>query len=208
VDFINAGTKPTFTTKHFRILQLLISIGLILSIAGGTSGTTQPDGTIKVAITSKVGIALYIVAYIGLILVYFASLGRSYVVPPKERRVPIAIMFALPFVLVRLIYSACSVFLHSHYFNVVPGSIPVMVAMAVVEEFVVVAIYVALGFFVDKLDSNQQGTISGKEWKNKNKNGGGGGRGRARKYTGGPQPSDVEYGQIPLPPVHYQGVAK
>jgi hypothetical protein len=208
VDFINAGTKPTFTTKHFRILQLLISIGLILSIAGGTSGTTQPDGTIKVATTSKVGIALYIVAYIGLILVYFASLGRSYVVPAKERSVPIAIMFALPFVLVRLIYSACSVFLHSHYFNVVTGSIPVMVAMAVVEEFVVVAIYVALGFFVDKLDSNQQGTISGREWKNKNKKGGGGGRGRARGYTGGPQPSDVEDGQIPLPPVHYQGVAK
>ncbi|KAF1937187.1 hypothetical protein EJ02DRAFT_458942 [Clathrospora elynae] len=167
VDFINAKASPTFTTKHFRVLQLLIIVGLILGIAGGTSGTVQPDGTVKVATTSKAGIALYIVAYVGIVLVYLVSVPRASVIPDQERRVPVAIIFALPFVLVRLIYSACSVFLHSHLFNIVTGNVAVRVAMAVIEEFIVVAIYIALGFLVTKLDANAQGPIAGREWKNK-----------------------------------------
>jgi len=67
---------------------------------------------------------------------------------------------------VRLIYSACSVFLHSHLFNIVTGNVAVRVAMAVIEEFIVVAIYIALGFLVTKLDANAQGPIAGREWKN------------------------------------------
>jgi hypothetical protein len=158
-------------TKHFRVLQLLMTVGLILSIAGGTSGTVQPDGTVTVATTSKAGIALYIVAYVGILLVYLVSVRRTYVVPNQERRVPVAIFFALPFVLVRLIYAACSVFLHSHLFNVVTGNVVVSVFMAVIEEFIVVAIYLAVGFLVTKLDANARGPIAGREWKNKNTKG-------------------------------------
>jgi hypothetical protein len=152
---------------HFRVLQLLITIGLILSIVGGTSATTKPDGEIEVETTSKAGIALYIVAYVGLVLVYLISVPSTSVVLSKERRVPVAILFALPLVFVRLIYSACSVFLHSKNFNIVTGSIVVLVAMAVVEEFLVVTIYIVLGFLVDKLDANSQGPITGRQWKMK-----------------------------------------
>jgi hypothetical protein len=144
---------------------LLITVGLILSIAGGTSITVQPDGTFKVATTSKAGIALYIVAYVGIILVYLISVPKTSIVPNQERRVPVAIIFALPFVLVRLIYSACSVFLHNHLFNIVNGNVALRVAMAVIEEFIVVAIYIALGFMVTKLDAHAQGAIAGREWK-------------------------------------------
>lgn len=146
---------------------MLVTVGLILSIAGGTGGTVQPDGTVKVATTSKAGIALYIVAYVGIVLVYFVSVPKTSVVPNQERRVPVAIIFALPFVVVRLIYSACSVFLHSHLFNIVTGSVAVRVAMAVIEEFIVVAIYIWLGFLVTKIDANAQGPIAGREWKRK-----------------------------------------
>ncbi len=149
------------------MLQLLVTIGLILSIAGGTSGTVQPDGTVRVTTTSKAGIALYIVAYIGIVFVYVISVPRTSVVPDQERRVPVAIIFALPFVLSRLIYSACSVFMHSHFFNIVTGSVAVRVATAIIEEFIVVAIYIALGFLVVKLGANAQGPIAGREWKMK-----------------------------------------
>jgi hypothetical protein len=151
---------------HFRVLQLIITIGLILSIVGGTSATTKPDGEIEVETTSKAGITLYIVAYVGLVLIYLISIPSTSVVPSKERRVPVAILFALPLVLVRLIYSACSVFLHSKNFNIVTGSIPVLVA-TVVEEFLVVTIYIVLGFLVDKLGANSQGPIAGRQWKMK-----------------------------------------
>jgi hypothetical protein len=156
---------------------LLITIGLILNIVGGTSGTVQPDGTVQVATTSKAGIALYIVAYVGIVFVYIISLHRISVVPNQERRVPVAIILALPFILSRLIYSACSVFLHSQFFNIVTGNVAVRVATAVVEEFIAVAIYIALGFLVSKLGANAQGPIAGREWKN-NKSRGRKGRGR------------------------------
>lgn len=153
------------------MLQLLITIGLILSIVGGTSGTVQPDGTVQVAKTSKAGIALYIVAYVGIVFVYVISVPRTSVVPNQERRVPVAIVLALPFVLSRLIYSACSVFLHSHLFNIVTGNVAVRVATAIIEEFIVVAIYIALGFLAIKLDANAQGPIAGREWKDKKSRG-------------------------------------
>jgi hypothetical protein len=167
VDGINTRANPTFTAKHFRVLQLLITVGLILSIVGGTSATTKPDGEIEVETTSKAGIALYIVAYVGLVLIYLVSVPSTSVVPPKERRVPVAILFALTPILVRLIYSACSVFLQSHEFNIVTGDIVVLVTMAVIAECIVVAIYIVLGFLVDKLDANPQGPIAGREWKMK-----------------------------------------
>jgi hypothetical protein len=136
---------------------------LILSIAGGTSSTAEPDGTVKVATTSKVGIALLIVAYVGLILIYVASLGRVYAVPHKERRSSLAIMIALPFILVRLIYSVCAVFLHNSLFNRVTGSVAVLVAMSVVEEFVVVAIYILLGLVLGPLEESAQGNTVQKQ---------------------------------------------
>ncbi|KAF2241062.1 hypothetical protein BU26DRAFT_410496, partial [Trematosphaeria pertusa] len=167
VDFINAKSGATFTVKHFRLLQVLITVGLVLNIVGGTSGNVQPDGKIEVQTTSKVGIILFIVSHVGLVLVYAASVPRTACVPPKERRVPVALLLALPFVLVRLVYSACAVFLHNHLFNIITGSVPVYVVMAVVEEFIVVAIYLLLGFAVDKLDDTQQGPLASRPWKGK-----------------------------------------
>lgn len=176
--------------KHFRLLQLLISVGLILSIAGGTSGTIEPDGTVKVAGTSKAGIALYIVAFVGIVLVYFISIPRIAIVSKHENRVPVAITFALPFILVRIVYSACAVFLHSHLFNIVNGNVAVRVAMAVVEEFIVVSIYLALGFLVIKLHVSDQGPIAGREWKSQR----GGGAKLSRNVPTGVREEQRTYG--------------
>ncbi|KAF2119624.1 hypothetical protein BDV96DRAFT_540673 [Lophiotrema nucula] len=168
VDFINASSShPTLSTKHFRLIQILITVGLILSIAGGSSNSTNSDGQLKVSTTSRVGIVLYIVAFVALVLVFFLSVLHSSIIPHNERRVPLAVLFALPFILVRLVYSACSVFLHNHLFNIINGSVVVLVVMAVLEEFIVVVVYLILGFFVDKLDKSNQGPIASREWKNK-----------------------------------------
>jgi hypothetical protein len=194
VDSINAKSTPTFTVIHFRLLRLLIVIGLVLNIVGGTSSSIGPDGTIEVNILSKVGIILYIVAFVALILMFLVSLTRAHYVPEKERRVPYAIIVALPFILVRLLYSACAVFLHNHLFNLVTGSVVVLALMTVIEEFIVVAIYVALGFLVDKLDENEQGAIAGRPRKAKKKLFGK----KERKYhqESAQSPSELEQGVV------------
>jgi hypothetical protein len=140
---------------------LLITIGLILGIIGGTSTSIEPNGTVKLDGTSKASIVLSIVAYIGIVLVYFISIRHIAIVPEHENRVPVLITFALPLILVRIVYSACGVFLHSHLFSVLNGSVAVRVAMAVVEEFVVVAIYLALGFWSRRVSKDRSRGESG-----------------------------------------------
>jgi hypothetical protein len=169
VDFVNARKPTFFTTKHFRILQLLITLGLILSIAGGTSGNVEPNGTVKVETTSKVGVILYVIALVGITLILFICSSKVSYIEHKERRVPLVIVLALPFVCVRLAYSILVVALHDHTFNSVDGNVPIWFVMSVIEEFIVVLIYLLLGFWVDKLDPVLQGPIASRAWKDKNK---------------------------------------
>jgi hypothetical protein len=154
-----------FSIKHFRFIQILITVGLILSIAGGSSGSTNADGSVTVATTSKVGIALYIVAYVALCAVLLLSMSSIRVVPTLERRLALGVLLALPFILVRLAYSALVVFVHNHLFNPITGSVPVFVAMGVAEEFIVVFIYLLLGFTLERLQPDQQGELVSRPWK-------------------------------------------
>jgi hypothetical protein len=167
VDFVNAHSKTTLTSRHFRLVQVVLFVGLILAVVGGTSMNVDANGTYQVPGTSQAGVILYIVAFAGLILMFLLSVPQASAVPTKERRVPLAVALALPFLSVRLLYSVLSVFSHNHIFSVATGSSTVRLGMAVIEEFVVVAVYVMLGFFVDKLDASTKGPIASRPWSNK-----------------------------------------
>jgi hypothetical protein len=150
VDFINAKTAPTFTIRHFRIVQTILTVGLILSIVGGTSITPSADGSYTLPTTSKAGVILFIVGYVAILFILLLSIPRSHVVPGRERYVPVVISVALPFIAVRLLYSIFAVFLHDHLFSIATGSVAVNIGMAVVEEFVVVGLYVLLGLRLEQ----------------------------------------------------------
>lgn len=167
VDFVNANSTPRFTVRHFRVLQLVLFVGLVLAISGGTSTSVDANGTYHVPTTSKIGVILYIVGFVGITVVFLLSVPQTSAIPNKERRVPLAVALALPFILVRLIYSVLSVFLHNHLFSIATGSSTVRLGMAVIEEFVVVALYVILGLFVDKMDASTKGAIASRPWKAK-----------------------------------------
>lgn len=187
VDWINARSQGILTVKHFRLIQVLITVALILSIAGGSSGNTNPDGTVTVPTTSKAGVALFIVAYCAICLVLLVSMPSIGHVPTLEKRIAIGVIVALPFILTRLIYSALVVFVHNHLFNVIDGSVAVFAAMAVVEEFIVVFIYLLLGFTLEQLQPEQQGEIASRPWK--------GSKSRRRERRG--QSSRAERGESP-----------
>lgn len=204
VDFINAKRTPMLTAKHFRLLHLLVMVAVILSIAGGTNATFNlATGTVKFPTTSKVGVILYTVAYILILAVYIISVPRTSAVPSKERRVAVAVTLALPLILVRLIYSLCSVFLHNHDFGLATGNTWVFGFMSVAEEFLVVLIYVVLGFFIDKLPRVASGTPAGAA--------AGSYPSKQRRFMGRGQDVETGYqgGQYrqPLPP-QQQGVFK
>lgn len=168
IDFINAESRPRFTTRHFRIIQLVLLVGMVLAIVGGTNVSIDADGIYEIPSTSKIGVILYVVGFVGITFVFALSVRQGSIVPSKEHRVPIAITLALPFIFARLIYSVLSVFLHNHLFSVATGSIPVRIGMAVIEEFVVVAVYAILGLFVDRLDASGKGPIASRPWNRRN----------------------------------------
>ena len=152
VDCAKAKSGTMFTTKHFRIIQVLIIVALGLAISGGTNISPSPDGTYETPTTSKGGAILYIVGFAAILLVLVVSVPKRHFVSGRERYVPVVLFLAVPFIAVRLLYSVLSVFLQDRSFSIVAGSVGVRVGMSVVEEFIVVGMYVALGVVLEKLE--------------------------------------------------------
>ncbi|KAK7417299.1 hypothetical protein QQZ08_011679 [Neonectria magnoliae] len=169
VDWIRSRETPTFSVKQFRIVQLFITLGLIFSIVGGTDGTPSSTGTIKPSTMSQVAIILYIVAFVAMVFILVISSQNRPSVPIQERRIPISVALAFPFIMVRLLYSILAVFIHNHIFSIINGNVPVFVCMAAIEEFVVVVNYLLLGFSLNKLEPGQVGDLSSRPWKRGNK---------------------------------------
>ena len=185
MDWVNLRGYNILSIKHFRLVQLLITVGLILSIVGGTSSSKPaPNGTIDPSTISKVGDVLYIVAFFALLC--FLLIASRWVgsAPRQERRIPVAVGLAMPLILTRLAYSTLAVFLHDKTFSVVGGSVPVRAGMAVVEEMLVAVIYVGLGFTLRKLDAHEQGELTSRPWKEP-KRGGRREHGRVSRHSHG-----------------------
>lgn len=66
---------------------------------------------------------------------------------------------ALPFILVRLVYSLLTVFLNDPDFNIVTGSAAILGTMATLEEIIVVVDYLIVGFWTPALPAGQRGPI-------------------------------------------------
>ncbi|KAI0813446.1 hypothetical protein GGR55DRAFT_637780 [Xylaria sp. FL0064] len=164
-DWVNHRGTEVFTTKQFRFVQLLVTLGLILSVVGGTSGSSSADGQIMLPATSKAGVVLYIVAFVGLTIFLLVSFGYMKAVSGQERRSPIAVAIAWPFILTRLIYAALAVFLQNSTFSILDGNVAVHVALAVVEELLVVIDYLILGFSLRRLESEERGALANRAWK-------------------------------------------
>ncbi|KAH9234213.1 hypothetical protein K456DRAFT_1947575, partial [Colletotrichum gloeosporioides 23] len=128
------------------------------------------DGTYQPQAITTASILLYFAGFIAITAVIvvsrqaFTPLSQ---VPHIERRLLVAIFLAWPFLLTRIIYSILGTFLRSKMFSMVRGDLGVYVAMAVIEEFVVIGIYLALGFFLVRNESPATGEIANRAWKSR-----------------------------------------
>ena len=148
VDWINSSIQnPKLNSKIFRIIQLVIGVSLILGIVGVTSPKSQAaDGAFIPPTISKVGIVLNIVVFIVITIIFMLSLPHGTAVPRPERLLRVHIPIALVAIAIRLLYSTLCIFVHDNTFSLFDGSIVANVLMAIVEEFFVVIITLALGF--------------------------------------------------------------
>jgi hypothetical protein len=126
---------------------------------------------------------LYVVAYVALVLVTLITAPKLLKGVTPSKRIMLAVILALPLILMRLIYSLLVVFHHDYDFNTVSGSVVMWVLMAVMEEVLVVLIYLFVGWTSEAVPMEARGPVASRPWKGNSANGAGrvGARGRMRQ---------------------------
>lgn len=132
-----------FQLGILKIVQTPAVIAFILCIVGATSASDP--SRIEQEPTVRAGVVLYLVVFLMLCILALIAAARREKVPEQERLLIKAVMAALPFLLIHVVYSLCAAFSNDAKFNPAKGSTTVSLCMSVLEEMVVVAIYVYAG---------------------------------------------------------------
>ncbi|KAG6989855.1 hypothetical protein G7Y79_00062g093330 [Physcia stellaris] len=157
ITSINRSKNTIVTPRHMRLAELLITVGLILSIVGGVNAGTDfsKTGVYKTQTLSKVGLALLIAAF-GILCAITAVLSQSIRHAEEgEKRILFAVAASLPFLLVRLIYSILAVFAKEKSFSLYNGNVTILLCVALLEEAVIVAIYEGVGLTLKKVSKEE-----------------------------------------------------
>ncbi|KAJ8069268.1 hypothetical protein OCU04_002930 [Sclerotinia nivalis] len=148
LDSINRNTHTFVQPRLLKLIEILTLVGLILGILGGTNASHLYTTTGKwiPGTESKVSNILFIVAFVALLITTILTSSSISHAENGEKRILLAVALALPFLSVRLLYSVLSTFVtHSTQFNSFTGSITILLCMSLLEELVIVVIYLAIG---------------------------------------------------------------
>lgn len=146
-------------TKHLKAVQFIVTVGLLLGIMGGidASDKLKSTGRYEPKSKSKFSVALFIIAYVLLVLSVLLTSSKVSHAEPGEKRILFAVGFSLPFLFVRLIYSSLSTFdSHSTTFNQVSGNVTVWLFMSLAMEFIVVIIFEVMGITLKKVETYER----------------------------------------------------
>lgn len=121
-------------------------IALILCVIGGTDEADSSQSEINTGKKlTKIGIVMFVCVYIlltSLVIVTMKDVGNAM---RGEKRVYFAVLCALPFIAVRLLWSCLSAFSHDSAFSLTSGKPLIQLFIATIEEFVVVCLYTLAG---------------------------------------------------------------
>lgn len=154
-------TRDTMITpRHIRIVQLVVVVGLILGIVGGSKmgdiiTTAVAEGNLNYSIPTETiaGVALMIAAFGIIVIASAMSAMQVSAAEPGEKRLLLAIGLATPFVLVRLVFAAIATFDNNPDFRSFGGTAKypgLLIGMSVVMEMAAVAIFEAIGLTLQK----------------------------------------------------------
>ncbi|KAG9238438.1 hypothetical protein BJ875DRAFT_367896 [Amylocarpus encephaloides] len=160
LDSINKSTKTLVTPLHMKLVETVITIALILGIAGGIeagNNVSKPPYLFVPAKLTKVSIAIFIVCYAATVLAIIVTMFSLSAAEAGERRLFYSIAFALPFLAVRLVYSCLSTFTHAKQFSLLTGNATILLCVALIEEFIVTVNYEIVGLTLKKAATAPQG---------------------------------------------------
>jgi hypothetical protein len=161
---------PPVRPRLLRIIQFVILGGLVAAVIGGIrSGkdyaktnqfTTETLTKVSFALAeeekyimssnrnSQIAIILFIASFIALCLVTLITIPAIGPSQSPDKRLFYAVLISLPFLAVRLLYSILATFTKNSTFSPLTGSIIIYLCVAILEEFVIVVIYLICGLTV------------------------------------------------------------
>ena len=153
LENINRTHHTLINTRILKFIELIILIALILGIVGGVNASDDfaTTGKYVPGSLSKAGTALFIVAYVAVVvstvLISFSASHASH----GEKRILFAVAAALPFLLVRLVYAIMSTFSKNKNFNLLAGSVTILLCVALIEELIVVLLFEGVGLTLSQI---------------------------------------------------------
>ena len=152
-DFKLTSNRNDFTTKRlpielFRYPGLLSMVGLILGITGGVKASDSSNPFVLNPET-KAAVIIFVVVYLVSLVILVLLFLRISQVKAGERRLLVVVAVCSPFIATRLVYAIISDFADNHLFNSTYGNLTIYLCMAVIEEIIVVALCVAVGFTLE-----------------------------------------------------------
>ncbi|KAL1870515.1 hypothetical protein VTK73DRAFT_2623 [Phialemonium thermophilum] len=162
VEGIRSNTSIPIMPRHIRIVQILVIVGLVLGIVGGTKlGTVITDATkngnessYEMPSESRIGLALMIAGFGLLVVGTLIAAAKASSAVLGERRLLLANGLSIPFVAVRVAFSALSIFTKNPNFRSFGGSSSYpdyFLGMSVVMEMAAVVIIEAIGLSLQKV---------------------------------------------------------
>ena len=151
LDRVNTGMDGHGVhPKIFSVLHLPSLVGLILSILGSVNAFSSNTSSVSTGRTElKAAICLFLVVFISDVLIAARSFFKITHVQSGERRLLVAVLTALPFMTVRMVYSLLCAFANNHKWfsswSLQWTAILVHGVMGVLMEAFIVTIFIAAG---------------------------------------------------------------
>jgi hypothetical protein len=155
VSNINQKVSTTISTKMIKLVELILTIGVILGIIGGVNAGNQFSATGKF-VTGHESIAGTCLLLVTFAMTIIGTLMVSFDMQYADRgdhRVFWAVVVSLPLLAVRLVYTCLSTLTHDPRFSLVGGSTTLLLCLAFLEELAVVIIYEGVGLTLGKKPS-------------------------------------------------------
>ncbi|KAL8702781.1 MAG: hypothetical protein Q9201_004057 [Fulgogasparrea decipioides] len=148
-DALRARFAGTFKLVHLPLVVAVVLVAYGSSeIYDNSSGNDAGGRSL-----AQAGIIIFVVVFLGLILVTAYIWGGVHRMPPSEKHILYAVAASIPFIAVRLIYWFLIYFAKdSTLFELKGGKVWVRAFMAVFEEWITAILYLAVGLMAPVIE--------------------------------------------------------
>ncbi|OMP84284.1 hypothetical protein BK809_0000089 [Diplodia seriata] len=155
---INKSRKTLLTPRHVQLVQLANTVGLALAIVGGVRAGNDVGangGRIQVSSLTEAAVGLFIASFAAIVVAAGLTWRDVRCAEDGEKRLLGAVAATAPFLLVRVVYTALSVFGGGMRFNPVQGDVWYLLGMALIMELVIVYVFLGVGMTLKKIEKGE-----------------------------------------------------